>query len=46
VKFKNYVALAFSIFFYAWGAPDFFFIVLGSVIADFYLVKKNVRSNW
>jgi alginate O-acetyltransferase complex protein AlgI len=40
VKFKNYVALAFSIFFYAWGAPDFIFIVLGSVIADFYIVRK------
>lgn len=40
VRFKNYVALAFSVFFYAWGAPDFIFIVLGSVIVDFYIVKK------
>ncbi len=36
---KNYVALAASIFFYAWGAPDFIFIVLGSIIIDFYIVK-------
>lgn len=44
VKFKNYVALAFSVFFYAWGAPDFIFIVLGSVIIDFYIVKKMYAS--
>lgn len=36
---KNYVALISSVFFYAWGAPDFIFIVLGSIIIDFYLVK-------
>lgn len=36
---KNYVALVASIFFYAWGAPDFIFIVLGSIIIDFYIVK-------
>lgn len=36
---KNYVALLASIFFYAWGAPDFIFIVLGSIVIDFYLVK-------
>ncbi len=36
---KNYVALIASIFFYAWGAPDFIFIVLGSIFIDFYLVK-------
>lgn len=45
VRFKNYVALAFSVFFYAWGAPDFIFIVLGSVIADFYIVQKMYESN-
>jgi alginate O-acetyltransferase complex protein AlgI len=36
---KNYVALAASLLFYAWGAPDFIFIVVLSIIADFYLVK-------
>lgn len=37
---KNYVALAASLFFYNWGAPDFIFIVIGSIIIDFYLVKS------
>ncbi|MBW6491192.1 MAG: hypothetical protein K0B15_08380 [Lentimicrobium sp.] len=39
VKYKNYVALAGSLFFYAWGAPTFIFIVIASIIADFYAVK-------
>ncbi|HQQ13839.1 MAG TPA: hypothetical protein PK855_11795, partial [Bacteroidales bacterium] len=41
---KNYVALLASIFFYAWGAPDFIFIVLGSIVVDFYLVKVMHQS--
>ncbi|PKP50009.1 MAG: MBOAT family protein [Bacteroidetes bacterium HGW-Bacteroidetes-1] len=36
---KNYVALLASVLFYAWGAPDFIFIVIASIIIDFYLVK-------
>lgn len=36
---KNAVALIASILFYSWGAPDFIFIVLASIIIDFYLVK-------
>lgn len=44
VKYKNYVALAASLFFYAWGAPTFIFIVIGSIIADFYAVKVMHRS--
>ena len=38
-KLKNIFALAASILFYAWGAPDFIFIVLGSIVLDFYIVK-------
>jgi len=38
-KIRNPWVLTASILFYAWGAPDFIFIVLGSIIADFYLVK-------
>ena len=38
-KIRNPWVLTASIFFYAWGAPGFIFIVLGSIIADFYLVK-------
>ena len=36
---KNYFGLAASLLFYAWGAPDFIFIVLGSIVIDFYIVK-------
>ena len=38
-KFKNLIALAGSIFFYAWGAPKFIFLLLFSLYIDFYLVK-------
>ena len=38
-RFKNYVVLAFSIFFYSWGAPKFVFLLLASTYLDFYLVK-------
>lgn len=48
---KNYVALIASLFFYAWGAPDFIFIVAGSIVLDFYLVKwmyhaQAKRKRW
>jgi alginate O-acetyltransferase complex protein AlgI len=39
VKLKNYVVLAFSIFFYAWGAPLFVFAVVGSTALNFYIVQ-------
>ena len=46
-RWKNEVALAGSCFFYAWGAPEFFFVVLTSLILDFYLVHlfSNSRGN-
>lgn len=44
VKYKNYVALAASLFFYAWGAPTFIFIVIASIIADFYAVNVMHKS--
>ncbi len=48
-KFKNLVILAFSIFFYAWGAPKFIFVILGTTLLDFFLVRwmdntKDSRS--
>ncbi len=43
-KAKNPFALLASIFFYAWGAPSFVFIVLGSILLDFYVVKIMDRS--
>jgi alginate O-acetyltransferase complex protein AlgI len=42
---KNIFALAASIFFYSWGAPDFIFIVLGSIIIDFYIVDRLYRAS-
>ncbi|TSA26580.1 MAG: MBOAT family protein [Bacteroidetes bacterium] len=41
---KNTFLLLVSIFYYAWGAPLFVFIVLGSVLADFFLLREVGRS--
>ncbi len=38
-KYKNAVLLAGSIFFYAWGAPRFIFVILGTTLVDFFLVR-------
>lgn len=38
-KYKNFVILVFSIFFYSWGAPKFIFVILGTTFLDFHLVK-------
>jgi alginate O-acetyltransferase complex protein AlgI len=38
-KFKNAVILCGSVFFYAWGAPVFIFILLGTTIVDFFVVR-------
>jgi len=43
-KYKNIFALIASIFFYSWGAPKFIFIVLASIIIDFYLVEKMNKT--
>lgn len=37
---KNWWILAASIFFYAWGAPSFIFILISATIIDFFLVKE------
>ena len=42
---KNIVALVFSLFFYAWGAPDFLYLVVGSLIIDFYIVKRISKTD-
>ena len=41
---KNYLILGFSTFFYSWGEPFFVFILFGSTILDFYLVKEMDKS--
>ncbi len=38
-KYKNYIILLASIFFYSWGAPGFVFILMASTFVDFYLVR-------
>lgn len=44
-KFKNYIALGASIAFYAWGAPQFVFVIIGSTIIDFFIVRNLHRSS-
>lgn len=41
---KNVWILTASIFFYAWGAPVFVYLLLASTIVDFYLVGWMVRA--
>ena len=43
-RVKNAVILAGSIFFYAWGAPRFIFVLLGTTIIDFYVVRLMSAS--
>lgn len=38
-KYKNFILLAASVFFYAWGAPKFVFVIIGTTILDFFFVK-------
>lgn len=47
-RHKNLTILLFSIFFYAWGAPKFIFVILLTTCLDFYLVRwmdkvQNIR---
>jgi len=43
-KVKNAVVLLASLFFYAWGAPKFIFILVATIVIDFYLVKGIYNS--
>jgi alginate O-acetyltransferase complex protein AlgI len=45
VRWKNGVALVASCFFYAWGAPQFFFILIFALITDYYLVRLMLYSD-
>lgn len=44
-KFRNTWALIASLFFYAWGAPLFLFVVSGTIIVDFFIVNKIHTSD-
>jgi alginate O-acetyltransferase complex protein AlgI len=37
VEYRNSVIVIASIFFYMWGAPKFVFVIVGSIILDYYL---------
>jgi alginate O-acetyltransferase complex protein AlgI len=41
---RNVILLAGSILFYAWGAPKFIFVILGSTFVDYHLVKEMHKS--
>ncbi len=43
-RYKNGVILVFSIFFYMWGAPRFVFVILASIIVDYYLSHAIFNS--
>ena len=38
-QLKNFVLLISSIFFYAWGAPKFIFVILGTTFVDYFFVR-------
>ncbi len=43
-KYKNYILLIASIFFYSWGEPRFIFIILASTFFDFHIVNGLYRT--
>ena len=43
-KVRNYVLLFASLFFYAWGAPDFIIQLVASTVANFFLVKWMCKT--
>ncbi|HEY6000019.1 MAG TPA: MBOAT family protein, partial [bacterium] len=43
-RWRNWCALGASVVFYAWGAPRFVFILLGSCVADYLLGREIERS--
>ncbi len=44
-KFKNIFLLLASVFFYAWGAPKFIFVILLTTFFDFCIVHAIVRQH-
>lgn len=44
-SWRNVVLLLFSLVFYAYGAPDFVLLLVGSCVANFYLVKMMYNSS-
>jgi alginate O-acetyltransferase complex protein AlgI len=44
-KYRNSVLLIASIIFYSWKAPRFIFMILGTTLLDFFLVKKMFETD-
>lgn len=44
-RYKNVLILVSSILFYAWGAPKFIFVILGTTLLDFILVHYMDRMD-
>ena len=42
-KFRNYTLLLFSIVFYAYGAPDFVFLLVGECVINYFIVRAMGR---
>ena len=43
-KFRNYTLLLFSLIFYAYGAPDFVFLLVGECIINYFLVRSMAKA--
>ena len=43
-KFRNYTLLLFSLVFYAYGAPDFVFLLVGECIVNYFIVRGMAKS--
>lgn len=43
-KFRNYTLLLFSLVFYAYGAPDFVFLLVGECIVNYFLVRGMAKT--
>ncbi len=43
-RYRNVVILLGSIVFYAWGAPKFIFVLLGTTVADFVIVRRMAET--
>ncbi len=44
-KYRNAILLTGSIIFYSWKAPRFIFMILGTTLLDFFLVKKMFQAD-
>jgi len=43
-KFRNYTLLLFSLIFYAYGAPDFVFLLVGECVINYFLMRGMAKT--